>query len=293
MKSRLFYALIIFALVLAACGGAAETPATTVTEAPADQAVATTGDTTATTGDTAATTGDTAAAGDKPGDSGSSSTTTTNTNTNTNTETSSSGGTTAESACPQYYTETFDGDTCWYYDQPIIVSSPNLRQIEIGLHSAALRFRINIEETYAYVFYAGAEYGDVRLSADVISTMNNSHGIVLVCNATDAGWYEARVSTGGTYAIYSYTQALKDAGENPYYDYANSVTGLIIPGINHLNNVAIECVGNTFTLLANNQVVWSDQIPGMSSGGLVGIGTIANVNFPVEIDFDNITIEQP
>jgi hypothetical protein len=31
----------------------------------------------------------------------------------------------------------------------------------------------------------------------------------------------------------------------------------------------------------------------MSSGGLVGIGTIANVNFPVEIDFDNITIEQP
>lgn len=204
---------------------------------------------------------------------------------------------TPSSGCPASYNGNFTDAsmvTCWDATKPVIVTSKAPAQNTIKDDVDAIDFKFNAAETYGYVVYGGGPYSNgVVLSAVATSLKNNSSSMVLACNITDDGWFEARVSFGGLYSIYRYESALKAAGKNPYVgDYVeDKYSNVILVGAGRTNDVTISCVGSQFTLTVNGTKLFDQSLPEMKNGGSVGIGSIIHDKPPLEIRFTSFTVQ--
>jgi len=200
--------------------------------------------------------------------------------------------------CPEYYREEFGGTettTCWQPLRPLIVVGNDRDKVTTGLTESGIKIKVDATNTYAYILYPGGTYTDVIVSAEVTSTGVNNHGAVLMCRATDSGWYEARVSTAGYFSVFKYEHARDIAGRNAYYDYVlDRPSGDIEMGTEKTNAIQLACMGDSLILTINGKEVFNRKVAtDFTEPGLIGIGTLSFTHHPVSLIFNSITISKP
>lgn len=159
-------------------------------------------------------------------------------------------------------------------------------------------------ETYSYVRLEGIEYDDVYVEVTA-ETMSGSamNGIAVMCRASEAGWYELRVTTvgqnAGSWMMYFYNYRLKEQGKNPYerliktIDRINSID--IVNGYN-INTIGLSCEGNEIRpyingveQIYNKTIVTDDNL----TSGMVGFGGMSYNVGPVKMEFTDFAAGMP
>ena len=135
-----------------------------------------------------------------------------------------------------------------------------------------------------YALYAGdSSLSDVQMSLDVIPEGQTPIGIFLVCRYSDKGWYQFRISGGG-----SSIQKVQPV--------ENAFTAGILkegPGASlddGTHRVGVSCLGNNLSLTVDDKVV-VDTTADFFSTGLVGFGVESYDTPGGRKAFDNLEIE--
>ncbi|HEY9086555.1 MAG TPA: hypothetical protein VIO36_00200 [Anaerolineaceae bacterium] len=170
----------------------------------------------------------------------------------------------------------------------------NAKRTTVEDQGGAVVFTLKDANTYAYRFQEGADYDDVTVEVDTTNLGDNDNGIALICRASDAGWYEYRVTSGGMYSVFLYDAALKGSGTNPYRTLDSGGSGLLTGKQSSLKFV---CEGNTLRIYANGEEIEPrngtiEDKNNTFASGEVGIGAMSNARTPVKISFDTISISE-
>jgi hypothetical protein len=189
-------------------------------------------------------------------------------------------------------TEEFKAEQPNTWSEPVfVVGNPKLT--EITTQSNALTFTLKDNETYVYRFYDKQVYDNVVVSATVTNLGDNANGIALICRASGEGWYELRVSSGGTYEVFLYSQKIKDQGQNPYKLLASGGSGLIGAKSNDLQ---FSCNGSSLSILSGGKEIKPKTGPIEDStftNGKVGVGVMSFSRVPIKVGFDKVSIAKP
>jgi len=133
-------------------------------------------------------------------------------------------------------------------------------------------------------------YDDVIVQAEVENAGPLDVGFSLICRASEAGWYEFRISPSGYYEFVRFDQYLKDEGKNPYTSYVEKrMNSTKILGGLEKNEFSLSCVGNLITVFVNGEQLYYEKRPlaveddtyseGTIGFGLVGAGKEYDVTF--------------
>jgi hypothetical protein len=133
-------------------------------------------------------------------------------------------------------------------------------------------------------------YKDVIVQAQVENSGQLDNAFSLICRATDAGWYEFRISSGGYYELLRYDAYKKAEGSNPYTNFIGKRVGSsLIKGGLATNVFSISCVGNLITAFVNGEQLYWEKRPlaiedntygdGSIGFGLLGYGKALDVSY--------------
>ena len=127
------------------------------------------------------------------------------------------------------------------------------------------KFRLEIQppnDTNFAFFRKDTSYEDVIVQAEVENYGQLDNATSLMCRASDAGWYELRISSQGYYELLRYDKYLADEGKNAYTNFVEGRIGstLINSGLNK-NVFALSCTGNQLTVFINGEQVYKDKRP--------------------------------
>jgi hypothetical protein len=107
-----------------------------------------------------------------------------------------------------------------------------------------------------------------------------------MCRATDQGWYEFSMTSGGYWRIWLYT-----GGTN--YQLLNNGATTAINLKNQPNIVGAKCVGSELTFLINGIEVGSAVDRTFLGGGQVGVSIFAEYpDLGVEFDYFSAAVPQ-
>lgn len=136
----------------------------------------------------------------------------------------------------------------------------------------------------AYALYTGAgPSANVQISLDVIPDQGTAMGVFLVCRHSESGWYQFRVSNGG-----SDIQYVRPDGEK--YTTLILVEG---PGVfldDGTHRLSAICAGNQLTLLADGREIVVKGADFLSNGSF-GFGVESFDQPPSRKAFDNVIVE--
>lgn len=146
------------------------------------------------------------------------------------------------------------------------------------------KFRLEIQppnDTNFAFFHKDASYKDVIVQAEVENYGQLDNATSLMCRASDAGWYELRISSQGYYELLRYDKYLADEGKNAYTNFVEGRLGstLINSGLDK-NVFALSCVENQLTVFINGEQVYKDKRPLVIEDntyleGTVGFGVLS------------------
>lgn len=150
-----------------------------------------------------------------------------------------------------------------------------------------LYVEVNSKDTYAYVFSdIDFGYSDVQIKADVETVSGpNRNNISLVCRATDNGWYEFNIFSGGLYNILR-------------FDSGKGWTALATGGSKAINlqkaknNLVAICQGNQLTFIINDTKVASVR-DSTYTGGVVGVSVSTFDIAGAGVEFDRLIVSLP
>jgi len=121
-------------------------------------------------------------------------------------------------------------------------------------------------------------YKDVVVQAQVENSGQLDNAFSLICRATEAGWYEFRISSSGYYELLRYDQYKKNEGRNAYMSFIEKRVGssLIKGGLDR-NTFALSCVDNLITVFINGEQPYWEKRPlaiedNSFSEGTIGFG---------------------
>ena len=118
-------------------------------------------------------------------------------------------------------------------------------------------------------------YKDVIVQAEVENSGQLDNAFSLVCRATEAGWYEFRISSNGYYELLRYDQYKKSEGGNAYTNLVEKRVGsALIKGGLDKNNFSLSCVGNLITAFVNGEQLYFEKRPLAIEDNNYGEGTI-------------------
>jgi len=163
------------------------------------------------------------------------------------------------------------------------------------------KFRLEIQppnDTNFAFFRKDTSYNDVIVQAEVENHAQTENAFSLMCRATDAGWYELRISSDGYYELLRFDQYLADEGKNAYTNFVNGRVGstLINTGLDK-NVFALSCQGNQLKVFINGKQVYYDKRPltiedDTYSSGTIGFG-ILGYGKQLDVSFNYIEILKP
>jgi len=163
------------------------------------------------------------------------------------------------------------------------------------------KFRLEIQppnDTNFAFFRKDTSYGDVIVQAEVENYGQLDNAFSLMCRASDAGWYELRISSQGYYELLRYDQYLADEGKNAYTNFIESRIGstLIKSGLDK-NVFALSCESNQLKVFINGEQVYLDKRPltiedSTYSNGTIGFGGLS-YGKEVDITFNYIETLKP
>lgn len=190
---------------------------------------------------------------------------------------------------PDFYSEEFDGDTSnyLYFEwHEAYNSASEDTSIVPNAEDGKMKFDIQKEDKWVYVYYDPYLYTDVQLDMTADNKGVNSNSVSLICRLSDEGWYEANIQNSGLYDILAFS-------DNQYFNIFNGGSVAINQG-KGTNDYSLICSGDTISLYINNQLVKSVTDKKYRLGeGRVGFGVSSFNALPVKVDVENFTISQP
>jgi hypothetical protein len=163
------------------------------------------------------------------------------------------------------------------------------------------KFRLEIQppnDTNFAFFRKDASYSDVIVQAEVENYGQLDNAFSLMCRASDAGWYELRISSQGYYELLRYDQYLAEEGKNAYTNFVESRIGstLINSGLDK-NVFALSCQGNQLKVFINGEQVYYDKRPltvedNTYNSGTIGFGALS-YGKEVDVTFNYIETLKP
>ena len=121
-------------------------------------------------------------------------------------------------------------------------------------------------------------YDDVIVQAEVENAGPLDNAFSLICRATEAGWYEFRISSNGYYELLRYDQYKKNEGANAYSNFVEKRVGSsLIKGGLDKNVFALSCVGDVISAFVNGEQLYWEKRPlaiedNSYSEGAIGFG---------------------
>lgn len=163
------------------------------------------------------------------------------------------------------------------------------------------KFRLEIQPpndtNYAF-FRKDTSYSDVTVQAEVENYGQLDNAFSLMCRATEAGWYELRISSQGYYELLRYDQYLADEGKNAYTNFVESRIGsTLIKSGEEVNVFALSCEGNQLKVFINGEQVYYDKRPLAIEDttypeGTIGFGVLS-YGKEVDVTFNYIETLKP
>ena len=163
------------------------------------------------------------------------------------------------------------------------------------------KFRLEIQppnDTNFVFFRKDTSYSDVIIQAEVENYGQTDNAFSLMCRATEAGWYELRISSDGYYELLRFDQYLADEGKNAYTNFLSSRVGstLINTGLDK-NVFALSCQGDQLKVFINGEQVYYDKRPltiedSTYSEGTIGFGVLG-YGKSIDVIFDSIETLKP
>ncbi len=195
----------------------------------------------------------------------------------------------APSTAQQYFTEDFNAplSSDWVVD----LTGNNKDKGSVTVDSGNLVFKLDGDDIFAYAEYTAFKYDDVKIEVSVDNRGKNTLDVVLICRASDEGWYEARIGADGLYWINAIDAiGLVKKGSNRIY---NGGSTHIKTG-RETNKFAFVCQGDKLSLYINDyeeRTIQDTKFKFRSGDVAIGLNSF-NVT-PILMNFDYVTISQP
>lgn len=163
-----------------------------------------------------------------------------------------------------FFSTDFNAPDNWY-----AMTVPDSENYQATTDGGKLRLFIEPKEVTLYTFYElDLNNPDVRIETLAQKIEGpNSNNISLVCRATDAGFYEFSMTSGGYWNIYLY----KVDGVKYSYTVLTSGASTAAELMNKPNELAAVCVGDLLTFYINGVKVGSTSDSTFPGGGEVGV----------------------
>lgn len=180
------------------------------------------------------------------------------------------------SADVSYYVTEFDDVDEWYS-----ITVPETENFAAEADRSKLFLGVYDPDTTVYMFYDFYfENPDIEVIAQVETVGGpNRNNISVVCRATDEGWYEFSMNSGGLWYIWM-------------YDYDDGYTKLAEGGSTAINMqrasnlVAARCEGKELSLFINDEFIGSATDTRIREGGYVGVSATTFDLPGAEVEFD-------
>lgn len=162
----------------------------------------------------------------------------------------------------------------WY-----IFALPGTDRFNYQLRQSRLYIQNNQKDTTVYSLHKLELRADVRVEAAVETVGGpNRNNISLICRATEKGWYEFSMNSGGYWFIWRY--------ESGDYRMLNSGASLKINMMQAANVIMATCVGDTMSFFINNSLVGFAEDPEPLGEGQVGV-SVSTFDIPgAGVEFD-------
>lgn len=195
-----------------------------------------------------------------------------------------------EPVSQQFFTEEFDYDTGNW--DAFYTGSGDSDKAVFSYADSHLSVDLGDENIYMYYIYLPYNYDHVKATMSAENRGRNNNNVSLVCNFSDAGWYEFSVESGGLWYLYAKVQ--DDAYGHIGYNIIGSGGVKALKQGKEVNEYSLECDGNELTLSVNG-----DELKTIKDGkyflpgGMVGFN-ISSLNvLPIVVNVDWFRIEQP
>jgi S1-C subfamily serine protease len=181
-----------------------------------------------------------------------------------------------------YFSTEFDDAETLY---PVTV--PETKNFEAFTEDGLLYVEVKDRHSSVYTFYdMDIASPDIRVDADVETVGGpNRNNISLVCRATNEGWYEFSMNSGGYWYIWLY-----EGGE--YFNLAEGAS-YAINLQKAANTLTATCIGRELTLYVNGVRMGSVKDNTFKGGGQVGV-SVSTFDFPgAAVEFDRLVASVP
>jgi serine protease Do len=203
-------------------------------------------------------------------------------------ETSGDDTTTVAGDAPAYFTEEFDADTSTIPDWTWFITSGSENKFNIYKERGRLVFDLNGPEIYSYLAYDPWIYESVRLDTRAENRGMNTNNVGLICRGSDEGWYEFSISNGGLWYFWAYD------GSTELYTLLDKGGSTAVRTGKDINDYTVFCYDNTLALYINGvETHTMEETQFRFTEGWVGIGVSSFDVYPINIEFDWITISEP
>lgn len=198
------------------------------------------------------------------------------------TDTSSSGTTTgstyfnpdATASGEAFVSTEFDDTENWY-----TFAVPDTDKYEASYQNSRVYIQVDAADTTAYMVYNEFVPADVRVDT-VVETVfgTNRNNISLLCRASDQGWYEFSMNSGGYWYIWKY--------DNESYTELARGASKAINMQKAQNELTATCIGTELSFYVNQTKMGSVKDNRFKDAGQVGV-SVSTFDIPgVGIEFD-------
>ncbi|MDX1377350.1 MAG: TIR domain-containing protein [Anaerolineales bacterium] len=194
------------------------------------------------------------------------------------------------SSSGSFYTEEFDSDLgdSWIN---LLVNGED-RQVRTDFENGSLTIQLSEYEDKIpryYLVNSDNVYSSVQLELTTTNNGNNANGVNLMCQYSEAGWYEFTVSNAGLYSINGYDPS------TGYVQLAGGGSSDINTG-RTTNTYTAICDGSDLALMINGVLVNSITDTRFNfTEGRIGVGVSFSPDdlLPVDVSLDTLTISEP
>lgn len=181
-----------------------------------------------------------------------------------------------------FFTTEFQNAENWY---PVTI--PETENYEAFTQDGLLYIEVNNRDTTVLTFYdLDITNPDVRIDAGVETVGGpNRNNISLACRATNEGWYEFSMNSGGYWYIWKYQ-------DGRYVELANGAS-YAINLQKAMNTLTATCIGRELTFYVNGTEMGSVQDNSFKGGGQVGVSVSTFDVAGAAVEFDWLTAAVP
>jgi S1-C subfamily serine protease len=173
-----------------------------------------------------------------------------------------------------YLSTEFDDTENWY-----TFTVPETDKYEASYQNSRVYLQVDDEYTNAYLVYDAFLPADVRVDSAVELILGtNRNNISLLCRASEAGWYEFSMNSGGYWFIWKY--------ENGKYNELARGASRAINMQKTTNELTATCIGTELTFYVNQTEMGSVRDNRFKDSGQVGVA-VSSFDIPeVGVEFD-------